>query len=85
MAEHDIFVAFTKILEEVAKVPASEVTPGADLTEDLHLDSLSVVEVIVSAEDRFSLRIPEEEVSRLKTVKDLVSYVWRAGRSDISA
>lgn len=85
MTEHEIFVDFAKIIAECTGVPASNVTLGADLADDPDIDSLSMVEIIVSAQDRFSVEIPDEELKHLQTVQDVVSYVRRVQRSDVSA
>lgn len=77
MTEHEIFSSFAKIVEEVAGIPASSVAREADITDDLGISSLSMVEMIVSAEDKFSIEIPDEALKDLRTVQDVVSYVQR--------
>lgn len=81
MTEHEIFSSFAKIVEGVTGIPASRVTHEADITDDLEISSLSMVEIIVSAEDEFSIEIPDEALNDLRTVQDVVSYVQRAQRS----
>jgi acyl carrier protein len=81
MTEHEIFSSFAKIVEEVTWIPASSVTQDADITDDLGIGSLSMVEIIVSAEDKFSIEIPDAALGDLRTVQDVVSYVQRAQRS----
>ncbi len=38
-----------------------------------------MVEVVVAAEEKFGVKIPDEDVKSLKTVGDAVSYIQRAG------
>jgi len=85
MTELEIFEDFAKTIEEFSAVPASEVTFEADLADDLNIDSLSMVEIVVSAQDKFGIEIPDEDLKNLKTVQDVVSYVQSAQRSSISA
>lgn len=85
MTEHEILVGFAATVEEFAGRLASEVTPEADLTEDLAIDSLTMVEIIMSAQDRFGVDIPDEDLKDLRTVQDVVNYVHRAQRSGITA
>ena len=85
MTELEIFEGFAKTIEEFAGVPASEVTLEADLADDLNIDSLSMVEIIVSAQDKFSIEIPDKDLKDLKTVQDVVGYVQSAQRSGVSA
>lgn len=81
MTEHEIFSYLAEIVEELTGIPASKVTLEADLTEDLGVSSLSMVDMIVSAEDKFSVEIPDTALKDLRTVQDVVSYVQRVQRS----
>jgi acyl carrier protein len=63
------------ILEEVADVKADDVTDDKSFTDDLDVDSLSMVEVAMAAEEKFGVKIPDDELPKLKTVGDAVSYI----------
>ena len=63
------------ILNEVADVDTSEVTDDKSFTDDLDVDSLSMVEVAMAAEEKFGVKIPDDELPKLKTVGDAVSYI----------
>jgi acyl carrier protein len=79
MATRDELVAgLAEILEEVAGVNPDDVSEEKSFTEDLDVDSLSMVEVVVAAEEKFSVKIPDDEVQNLKTVGDAVSYITKA-------
>ncbi len=75
----DVLAGLAVILEEVAGVDPADVTPEKTFIDDLDVDSLSMVEVVVSAEEKFSVKIPDDDVKSLKTVGDAVSYIQRAG------
>ena len=64
-----------EIVNEVAGVPAEDVQLDKSFTDDLDVDSLSMVEVVVAAEEKFGVKIPDNEVQNLKTVGDAVSYI----------
>jgi acyl carrier protein len=49
--------------------------PEARLVEDLGLDSLDAVELAISVERKFDIEVPEEELTKLKTVADMVALV----------
>ena len=66
------------ILGEVAGVNPDDVAEGKSLTEDLDVDSLSMVEVVVAAEEKFTVKIPDDEVQNLKTVGDAVNFILKA-------
>ncbi len=79
--EQEILDGLAEIVNEVAGVPASDVTLEKSFTDDLDVDSLSMVEVVVAAEERFGVKIPDDDVAKLATVGDAVSYIQRAGVS----
>ena len=74
-SREEITAGLAEILEEVAGVNPSDVSEEKSFTEDLDVDSLSMVEVVVAAEERFSVKIPDDEVQKLKTVGDAVSFI----------
>lgn len=73
----DVLAGLAEIVEEVAGVDAADVTADKSFTDDLDIDSLSMVEIAVQAEDKFGVKIPDDELANLKTVADAVSYIER--------
>jgi acyl carrier protein len=74
-SREEIVAGLAEILEEVAGVKPADVSEEKSFTEDLDVDSLSMVEVVVAAEERFGVKIPDDQVQNLKTVGDAVSYI----------
>ena len=74
----EIRAGLAEILKEVADVAPDQVTDEKSFTDDLDVDSLSMVEVVVAAEEKFGVKIPDDEVQNLKTVGDAVSYIVKA-------
>ena len=54
---------------------AGDVTDEKSFIDDLDVDSLSMVEVAMAAEEKFGVKIPDDELANLKTVGDAVSYI----------
>jgi acyl carrier protein len=52
-----------------------EITEEKSLADDLNLDSLTMVEIAVLAEEELGVKVPDEELSSLVTVGDVVSYI----------
>ena len=71
----EIRAGLASILEEVADVKADDVADDKSFTDDLDVDSLSMVEVAMAAEDKFGVKIPDDELPKLKTVGDAVAYI----------
>ena len=71
----------TEALGEIRRVAAQELAlprepqPLDDLILDLHLDSVGLLTLVVALEDRFRLRLDEEDAARVRTVADLVALV----------
>jgi len=75
LTDQEILAGLAEIIDEIAGVPADEVTPEKNFVEDLDIDSLSMVEIAVAAQDKFGVEIPDEQLKDLKTVQDVVNYV----------
>ncbi len=63
------------ILVEQLGVDASEVVETASFSEDLNADSLDLVEMIMEMEDKFGVKIPDEDAEKIVTVGDAVDYI----------
>src|SRR5579859_1549236 len=82
MTEHEILSCLAEIIEATAGIPASNVMAhDADITDDLGISSLAMVEIMVSLEDKFGVEIPDEALKDLRTIQDVVSYVQGVQRS----
>jgi acyl carrier protein len=81
MTEQEILAGLGEIVDEIAGVPADQVTPSKSFVDDLDIDSLSMVEIAVAAQDKFGVEIPDEELKNLKTVQDVIVFVQK---SDVS-
>ena len=73
--QEEIVAGLADIVNEIAGIPVEDVQLDKSFTDDLDVDSLSMVEVVVAAEERFSVKIPDDEVQKLKTVGDAVSFI----------
>jgi acyl carrier protein len=79
LTQEEILAGLSEIIDEIAGVPADEVTPDKTFVDDLDIDSLSMVEIAVAAQDKFGVEIPDDQLKDLKTVQDVIDYVRRAG------
>jgi acyl carrier protein len=75
VTDQEILAGLAEIIDEIAGVPADEVTPEKSFVDDFDIDSLSMVEIAVAAQDKFGVEIPDDQLKDLKTVQDVVSYV----------
>ena len=74
----EIRADLAEIVNEVAGIPVEDVQLDKSFVDDLDVDSLSMVEVVVAAEEKFGVSIPDDEVKNLQTVGDAVSFIENA-------
>ena len=70
-----VFEKVRKILSDQLEIDEESITMESDLVEDLKADSLAIVELIMDLEQEFDLDIPDEELPKVATVKDVVTYI----------
>ena len=63
------------ILVEQLGVDPNDVSEEASFQEDLNADSLDLVELIMEMEDRFKMKIPDEEAESMTTPADCVTAI----------
>jgi acyl carrier protein len=78
MTAEEVMREMAAILDEVAGVSADQVAMHKSFTDDLEVDSLSMVEVVMAAEDKFGVKIPDEQVRNLRTVGDAVDFIVKS-------
>lgn len=62
------------VVEELGVSP-EDVKPEARFIEDLGADSIGVMELVMKLEEEFGMKIPDEDVEKLRTVGDAVKYI----------
>lgn len=70
-----VFEKIKAILAEQFDVEDDSLTMSTDIADDLGADSLDVVEVLMSIEDEFKVEILDEDIEKIKTIGDLVTYI----------
>ncbi|MBM7562003.1 acyl carrier protein [Fusibacter tunisiensis] len=63
------------LLVDELDLDENEVTLESGLKEDLGADSLDMVDLIMSIEDTFEIKVDESDASTIKTVGDIVKYI----------
>lgn len=57
------------------KVDPKTINPKSELVRDLGLDSLGVVELLITIEREFNLVIPDETLDKMRTVEDIIKFI----------
>ena len=76
----EVLAGIKEIVVEVAGIGANIIAMDKKFTDDLDVDSLSMVEVVVAAEEKFGVKIPDEEVTKMATVGDAVNFIVANGK-----
>lgn len=75
MPDTDIKDTITHILVDKLGISETEITPDANFTKDLGIDSLDYAELVMEFEQNFSIRIPDTDAEKLKTVEQAIQYI----------
>jgi acyl carrier protein len=78
MTATEIQDGLADIINEETGLDQADVQLDKSFTEDLDIDSLSMMTIVVNAEEKFNVRIPDDEVKNLKTVRDAVDFIAAA-------
>ena len=75
LTQDEVLAGIRDIVVEVAGIDGAQVAMDKKFADDLEVDSLSMVEVIVAAEEKFGVKIPDDEVTKMATVADAVNFI----------
>ena len=74
-SEQEILAGLAEIVNEETGIDAASVQSDKSFTDDLDIDSISMMTIVVNAEEKFGVTIPDDEVKNLKTVGDAVTFI----------
>ncbi len=70
-----MFEQFKSILVDELGVDPEIITPDAELTTDLGINSLELADLILICEDKLGVTIEDDQLSKFITVGDVVNYL----------
>ena len=70
-----MFEEVQKVIAEQLGLDLAQVKPESRLVEDLEADSMDVVELVTELEMNYQIEIPDEAMTTLVTVQDVVNYI----------
>ena len=68
-----------KMLSEQLNCDADSITPDTSFKDDLGADSLDLFEMVMALEEEYSIEIPTEDLTELKTVGDVLNFMEEKG------
>ncbi len=64
-------------ISQVTGIDAASISDSAAYDQDLGLDSLAILEVVVSVEEHFRFKATDDELASIRTVGDTIELVRR--------
>ena len=78
LSQAEVLSGLAEIVNEETGIDTSSVQLEKSFVDDLDIDSISMLTIVMNAEGKFGVTIPEDEVANLKTVGDAVSFITNA-------
>jgi acyl carrier protein len=78
LSQNEVLAGLAEIVNEETGIATEAVQLEKSFTDDLDIDSISMMTIVVNAEDKFGVKIPDEEVKNLITVGDAVNFITAA-------
>lgn len=75
MTKEEVFQNLAIVISDLAQVDAADIAPEKSFQEDLDIDSLELVELGVTVEEKFSVKIPDDVLGTLKTVGAMSDFI----------
>jgi acyl carrier protein len=76
-SQEEIFSQLRTLLAEKLDLPEEEFTSEKTLRDDLDLDSMTLLEVVMEIEIRFSIHLDQREADQWKNLDDLVQAIYQ--------
>lgn len=77
-SNEEVLAGLAELVNDETGIAADVVAVDKSFTDDLDIDSISMMTIVVNAEEKFDVKIPDEEVKNLKTVGDAVDFIVKA-------
>ena len=74
--KEEIYQKLSDILQELFEVESEDVSPEANLYEDLDIDSIDAVDMIVKLKELTGKKLQPSDFKQVRTVQDVVDAVF---------
>ncbi|SCX10885.1 acyl carrier protein [Candidatus Aquiluna sp. UB-MaderosW2red] len=78
LSQQEVLAGLAELVNDETGIAADAVQMEKSFTDDLDIDSISMMTIVVNAEDKFGVKIPDENVKDLITVADAVNFITSA-------
>ena len=74
----EVLAGLAELINDETGISPDQVTLEKSFPDDLDIDSISMMTIVVNAEEKFDVKIPDDEVKNLTTVGEAVSFITKA-------
>jgi len=78
LSQDEVLAGLAELINDETGIATDSVALDKSFTDDLDIDSISMMTIVVNAEEKFDVKIPDEEVKNLQTVGDAVAFIVNA-------
>jgi acyl carrier protein len=78
LSKDEVLAGLAELINDETGIATDSVELDKSFTDDLDIDSISMMTIVVNAEEKFDVKIPDEEVKNLTTVGDAVTFIVNA-------
>lgn len=71
----EIFERVKKIIAKELEIDEEKIHMDSYIQRDLGADSLDVMNLTMRIEDEFDIRVSDEDLNKIQTVRDVVEYI----------
>jgi len=71
----NLFEEIRELISEQIKMPIKRIAPESRLIGDLYMDFVDLVRLAIDLEEKYDIKISDEEVGIVETVGELVELV----------
>ncbi|MBR2722156.1 MAG: acyl carrier protein [Clostridia bacterium] len=70
-----MFETLKNILVEELQIDANDITPEAELANDLGINSIELADLVLLCEEKFNIEIEDNDIHKFVTIQDVVDYM----------
>ncbi len=70
-----MFETLKNILVEELQLDANDITPEAELANDLGINSIELADLVLLCEEKFNIEIEDNDIHKFVTIQDVVDYM----------
>ena len=63
------------LIAETLEIDPSDLSTDTDLSRDLNVESIDLVDLVTAFEDKYNFEMPDNELKNLQTVSDIVEFI----------